>query len=250
MESFHFNLFVGNSLEFDWKIINVVNDNGGFDIIVGNPPYVGSSKIDKESKALLKNWSVSKSGKADLYIPFFEIALENLNLTGILGFITVNTFYKSLNGRSIREYFSKNGYELSIVDFAGEQLFKKRSTYTCICIVDKFAASGIKYIKTESKKITCIKEDEYIRFHYNELNNYNGWYLINEQKNSDIIKIENTGTPLGKLFEIRNGFATLKNNVYVFKPTNVDSKYFYLIRTLSSSKSRKEFVGKRSNRIR
>jgi len=43
----------------------------GFDIIVGNPPYVSAAKIDKESRKFLENWSVSSSGKSDLYIPFF-----------------------------------------------------------------------------------------------------------------------------------------------------------------------------------
>ena len=53
---FDFNLFLGNALDFDWKSVPAINENNGFDIIVGNPPYVGSTKIDNESKQLLKNW--------------------------------------------------------------------------------------------------------------------------------------------------------------------------------------------------
>ena len=77
-ETFEFNLHVGNSLSQFWISDDVYVRNGGFDIVVGNPPYVSSSKIDAFSKEYLCKWSVSRSGKADLYIPFFQIALESL----------------------------------------------------------------------------------------------------------------------------------------------------------------------------
>lgn len=70
VEYFNFNLYVGNSLNFNWNNIDLIRENEGFDVIVGNPPYVSSSKISEESKALLVNWSVAQTGKTDLYIPF------------------------------------------------------------------------------------------------------------------------------------------------------------------------------------
>ena len=229
-ELFEFNLYCGNALSFDWKTVETLNENNGFDIIVGNPPYVGSSKMDEETKDLLKNWSVSSTGKPDLYIPFFEIGMENLNKNGVLGYITVNTFYKSLNGRSVRSYFSKNQFDLSIIDFGGEQLFKKRSTYTCICIIGKIESSSVKYVKSLSNKIQKIKSSNYITIPYANLDDFNGWYLINKKIQKNISKIESCGTPLGEKFEIRNGFATLKNNIYVFKPIKEDNEFYYLLK--------------------
>ncbi|WP_431133703.1 HsdM family class I SAM-dependent methyltransferase [Psychroserpens mesophilus] len=228
--SFEFNLFQGNSLSFDWNSVKKIKKNKGFDIIVGNPPYVGSSKIDNKTKLLLKKWSVSASGKSDLYIPFFEIGMENLNPSGVLGYITVNTFYKSLNGRSVRNYFSKNSFDLTIIDFRGEQLFKNRSTYTCICIIGKTPSTKVKYIKSASKNISSLKKRDYISILYSNLNDFDGWYLISEKTRKVISIIENTGKQLGNKFEIRNGFATLKNNVYVFKPTNETEDYFHLVK--------------------
>ncbi|QVY64614.1 DNA methyltransferase [Polaribacter sp. Q13] len=229
-EAFEFNLYCGNALNFNWELVETLNENDGFDIVVGNPPYVGSSKIDEETKDLLKNWSVSSIGKPDLYIPFFEIGMENLNRNGVLGYITVNTFYKSLNGRSVRSYFSKNKFDLSIIDFGGEQLFKKRSTYTCICIIGKVEDSSVKYVKRLSREIQKIKQSNYISIPYSNLDDFNGWYLINKKVQKIISKIENCGTPLGRKFEIRNGFATLKNNIYVFKPVKEDNEYYYLLK--------------------
>lgn len=225
--NFDFNLFQGNALSFDWNVVKELNQNKGFDIIVGNPPYVGATKIDDESKQLLKNWRVSNSGKADLYIPFFEIGLENLNCTGVLGYITVNTFYKSLNGRAVRSYFSENKYDLSIIDFGGEQLFKSRSTYTCICIIGKIPATKISYVNTNSDSINKLRKKNFISIPYSSLDDYEGWYLNEKRINKLISKIEETGEPLGTKFEIRNGFATLKNNIYLFKPTNVTDEFYY-----------------------
>ena len=226
---FEFNLYQGNALSFDWKSeSNLIAQNNGFDAIVGNPPYVGSSKIDDESKSLLKNWKVTKTGKSDLYIPFFEIALESLNSNGFLGYITVNSFYRSLNGRALRSYFSENKFDISIIDFNREQLFRGRSTYTCICLIGKQPKNEIKYVKSESKNIFKIKSRDYIKIRYDILNDYNGWLLVNEETRKIIFKIITTGKPLGQKFEIRNGFATLKNDVYIFTPLSQDDDYYFL----------------------
>lgn len=226
--NFDFNLYEGNALNFDWNTISDIKNNGGFDIIVGNPPYVSSSRLDENSKKMISKWSVSKSGKVDLYIPFFEIGLENLNTQGVLGYITVNTFYKSVNGRAVRNYFSKNQFDLSIIDFGGEQLFKKRSTYTCICIIAKSKNTKVKYVKTKSDKLSCLKKKHFITIPYSKLDDKEGWYLINNEVQKKISLIESTGIPLGQKFDIRNGFATLKNNIYVFKPVKETVKYFFL----------------------
>ncbi|NRF37597.1 class I SAM-dependent DNA methyltransferase [Pedobacter foliorum] len=227
---FNFNLYCGNALDFDWDTIESIRGNGGFDVIVGNPPYVGVTKIDPETKLLLKNWKVSSTGKPDLYIPFFQIGMENLCNTGILGFITVNTFYKSLNGRSVRNYFSTNEFDLSIVDFGGEQLFKNRSTYTCICLIGKVKSSNVKYVKATSKAINSITQNNFVEIPYSDLDDFNGWYLINDKLQKIIAKIENIGTSLGEKYIIRNGFATLKNNVYLFNPIKENEDFYFFLK--------------------
>ncbi len=69
-EYFKFNLSIGNSLSFDWY--KEYSDFNGFDIVVGNPPYVRSKHLSDETKSLMSNWKVTKSGNADLYIPFLK----------------------------------------------------------------------------------------------------------------------------------------------------------------------------------
>jgi adenine-specific DNA-methyltransferase len=225
---FNFNLYSGDALDFDWKISREITTNAGFDIIVGNPPYVGVTKMTSNTRILMKKWNVSLSGKPDLYIPFFEIGLQNLAVSGVLGYITVNTFFKSLNGRLLRAYFSSRKFDLMIADFGGEQVFKNRSTYTCICIICKEANDTIKYLKTDSHKLNKIKTDDFALIRYDSLDDFEGWHLV-ESKRTDIIsKIEKTGISLGDRYLIRNGFATLQNNIYVFTPIreSLDNYYF------------------------
>ena len=220
------NLYNANSLTFDWNTIDTVPENGGFDIIIGNPPYVSSSKISQESKDALCNWSVTRTGKTDLYIPFFQIALECLNDNGVLGYITVNNFYRSVNGRAFRTYVSYYGYDFKIIDFGAEQVFKGRSTYTCICIISK-NVGDVKYIKTLSSSLSKIVESDYTILPYNMLDNHEGWLLQSLDVASNIKRIESCGKPLGKVFNIKNGFATLKNEVYVLNVVKQDQDYYY-----------------------
>ena len=221
IEEFQFNLFQGDSLDFDWT--TKINDFNGFSIILGNPPYVCARNLDTETKEKLKNWEVCKSGNSDLYIPFFQIAIENLAYNGILGFITMNSFFKSLNGRALRDYFQRKELAISIVDFGSEQVFKSKNTYTCICFIENKKQHFISYIESETKKLGGKLPFKKVK--YSALDSKKGWNL---KDNIAISKIESTGIPFGELYQTRHGIATLKNDIYIFRPVDQDENFFYL----------------------
>ena len=221
IEEFQFNLFQGDSLDFDWT--NNINDFNGFSIILGNPPYVCARNLDNETKEKLKNWEVCQSGNSDLYIPFFQIAIENLAKNGTLGFITMNSFFKSLNGRALRDYFQRKELAISIIDFGSEQVFKSKNTYTCICFIDNKEQQFISYTESETKKLGTKLNFKKIK--YNFLDSKKGWNL---KDNKTISKIESTGVPFGELYQTRHGIATLKNEIFIFRPVDEDEKFFYL----------------------
>lgn len=222
-----FNIFCQNSLSNEFMETRVVLQNGGIDIVIGNPPYVASSKMSEENRQYVKNWSVSKTGKSDLYLPFFQLSLDSLKPGGTLGYITVNTFYRSLNGGAFRNYLSEKGLDFTIVDFGAEQLFRGCSTYTCICIIRNIPTDRIHYQETASGLLSFIHEDAFEDISYKTLDNKKGWILKDKKTSSNIGAIESTGTPLGKVVEIRNGFATLRNDVYLIRPIRKDRKFFY-----------------------
>lgn len=221
IEEFHFNLFQGDSLDFDWA--TAIDDFNGFSIILGNPPYVCARNLENETKEKLKNWEVCQSGNSDLYIPFFQIAIENLAENGILGFITMNSFFKSLNGRALRDYFQRKELAISIIDFGSEQVFKSKNTYTCICFIENKAEKFVSYTESETKKLASKLTFKKIK--YNILDSKKGWNL---KDNKTISKIESTGIPFGELYQTRHGIATLKNDIYIFRPVDEDENYFYL----------------------
>lgn len=222
-EVFEFNFFNGNALNFNWDQ-NVPNFKG-FDIVVGNPPYVCSRNIDEETKGYLKFWDVCSSGHPDLYIPFFQIGLTILKPEGYLGFITMNTFFKSINGRALRKYFKNEQNEFKLIDFGSQQVFHSKSTYTCICLIKKVKSEFVEYSKLDIPSDLGSSIIKFNKIPYNLLGSLNGWNL---QELEILNKIESIGTPLGEKFKTRNGIATLKNDIFIFEPIDEDSKYFYL----------------------
>lgn len=221
IEEIEFNLFQGDSLDFDWT--TKISDFNGFSMILGNPPYVCARNLDLETKEKLKNWEVCKSGNSDLYIPFFQIGIENLDVNGILGFITMNSFFKSLNGRALRDYFQRKELAIRIIDFGSEQIFKSKNTYTCICFIENRNQDFISYTQSECKNLKDKQSFKEINFGI--LDSKKGWNL---KDNKTISKIESTGVPFGELYQTRHGIATLKNDIYIFRPVDEDENYFYL----------------------
>lgn len=204
----------------------VVLKQGGFDMVVGNPPYVRAKHINKETKNNLKKWNVCKIGNPDLYVPFFEIGLSFLNFTGVLGYITINSFFKSVNARLLRKYIHDNQFAFKLINFGEEKVFKGVQAYTCISIIEKEKSSHILYSKV--KPITIEKDLSFsmTQIQYSSLDDHSGWHLNSDEALKKIRIIESTGIKLGKKYQIKNGIATLANDVYIFKPLSEDSKYY------------------------
>ncbi len=230
IEQEDFLLRSGDSLTFDFKSMPGVSENGGFDIIVGNPPYVRSKNIDAETKRNLPLWSTSRIGNADLYIPFFEIGLTNLASDGLLGYITVNTFFKSVNARALRDYLTNSGVTLEIIDFGEQKVFKKKLAYTCLAFLHKEPSDSISYVKTDIADIQAQRRVEYNKIGYSLLDNHRGWNLNEGDILENIQLIENAGAPLGDSYVMKNGIATLANDIFIFKPIKSDSCYYYLLK--------------------
>ena len=221
-ENYVFNLLCKDTLDF-------VSDKWdqkytGFDVIVGNPPYVCSRNMSDQTRQKLAKYEVCGSGHPDLYIPFFQIATEMLVDGGKLGYITMNTFLRSVNGRSLRKYFSKKSYEINIIDFRGYQIFESRSTYTCLFFMKKRnKTSTIHYAVDEHGVLS--DEVNYNIFSYETLDDEKGWNLNDYNAT---VSVETTGIQIKDFCPSRHGIATLSNDTYIFKPLDEDKSYFYL----------------------
>lgn len=223
-----FHLYTGDSLTFNFMALPTVAANGGFDIIVDNPPYVRSKHINAATKANLCHWETSKAGNTDLYIPFFEIGYKLLNDNGQMGYITVNSFFKSVNARALRKFFKDNEVSLSIIDFGQQLVFKKKLAYTCLAFISKKRSTGIGYTKGAINDVKSSLEFNLHQIEYSTLDSHRGWNLNDTDVLDNIRKIEDAGDPLGDKFVIKNGIATLANDIYIFRPIKEDKVFFYL----------------------
>lgn len=218
---FDFNLLCADTLDFKSDEWNSNFDH--FDVIVGNPPYVCGRNMEDDTRLKTKWYEVCDSGSTDLYIPFFQIAVEMLNDEGKIGYITMNSFLKSLNARKLRAFFVDNQFDIHIVDFRGYQVFKGKSTYTCLFFLEKEKSKALHYSCDEQVKLA--KRMHYEDIPWNLLDAEKGWNL-NQNKVAN--KIESVGTPLFEFCQTRHGIATLSNKTYIFLPNKEDDKYYYL----------------------
>lgn len=218
---FEFNLLNADTLDFHSEGWNVSFTD--FDVIVGNPPYVCGRNMEDGTKEKTKMYEVCNAGSTDLYIPFFQIAIEMIKENGMLGYITMNTFLKSLNARELRKYFMEGSYNISIVDFRGHQVFSGKSTYTCLFFLKKEKSEMLHYYCDENAELS--ERSGYTDIPYSILDAEKGWNL-NEHKVAS--KLESVGIPLAKFCQSRHGIATLSNKTYIFTPIDENDKFYYL----------------------
>ncbi|MDD5013767.1 MAG: TaqI-like C-terminal specificity domain-containing protein [Atribacterota bacterium] len=114
----------------------------GFDIVIGNPPYIEFKRISKEDKKKYKFFKTAK-GKYDIYVLFIKLSKELLSTNGYVVYITSTTFMKKDFGRSIRSFIIDNFSIKKIFDFADIQVFENSTNYTGIFIFQKTTNKSI-----------------------------------------------------------------------------------------------------------
>lgn len=151
LDSLSGNLRVGDSLiedsnfayldhAFTWETaFPSVFAESGFDVVLGNPPYVRMEHLKALKPYLEKRYEVV-SDRADLYCYFFERGLRLLKPGGRLGFISSNTFFKTGSGKPLRGYLLREATIEGVVDFGDLQIFEGVTTYPAILTMKRGAA--------------------------------------------------------------------------------------------------------------
>jgi type I restriction-modification system DNA methylase subunit len=122
---FHFRAFV-------WKeAFPEIFAAGGFDIVIGNPPYVRMELIKPFKPYLEKRYEVT-ADRADLYAYFFELGIRLLKPGGRMGYISSSTFFRTGSGEALRRYLTGKAEIESVVDFGDLQIFEGVTTYPAI----------------------------------------------------------------------------------------------------------------------
>jgi hypothetical protein len=122
----------------DWQTtFPEVFDQGGFDVVVGNPPYVRQELLSDFKPYLQANYK-AYHGMADLYVYFYELGLRVLRPGGLLSFIVTNKWMKSGYGEPLRRLFSEQSWIESVVDFGhAKQIFEDADVFPSIIVARK-----------------------------------------------------------------------------------------------------------------
>ena len=198
----------------------------GFDIVIGNPPYVRQEKI-KDLKPLLKKSYQCFTGVADLYVYFYERSIRLLKPEGIFAFITSNKWYRANYGEKLREWMNRNTRILSIIDFGDADVFTAIA-YPTILIAKRRKAEINKPATGDTVKVLNWTQEHPIEIFPAVFATENfpvpqmelkkeGWQLETPVKRRMLERIRATGKPLGEYVQGRfyRGILTGLNEAFL-----------------------------------
>jgi len=152
---------------FDWdddkKGFGGIMQRGGFDCVVGNPPYVRIQTMKEwastEVEFYKKHFVAASKGNYDIYVIFVERALQLLSARGRIGYILPHKFFQAKYGQPLRELTATGKHLGKIVHFGDQQVFDGASTYTCLLFLDRGGNKSFRYVKVRDLNAWRISGD-------------------------------------------------------------------------------------------
>lgn len=186
---------------FDWEeAFPEVFKTGGFDAVVGNPPYVklqNFKRVYPEVEEFLSKGRLGKSyyrstqtGNFDLYLPFIEKGISLLNPKGRMGFIAPSLWLVNEYGEGLCRLVHENQFLDRWVDFKSFQVFEEATTYTALQFFSRGPNPEIAFHQAFDGTVGAIDWDNpENRISYKELSPDGGWHLIPKPERKLIEKL-------------------------------------------------------------
>ena len=214
------NLIYRNAFEWRFEFPEVLDDEGnfiGFDVILGNPPYIQLQKMGVTSDELQKMGYDTFAKTGDIYSLFYEQGTNVLKKNGLLMFITSNKWMRAAYGESLRKFFAEKTNPLLLIDFSGNQIFDTATVDTNILMFSKQ--------KNELKTQACIVKEKplkelsvFVRQSSQEcrFSTSESWVILSPIEQSIKRKIEAVGKPLKDWdINIYRGILTGYNEAFI-----------------------------------
>ena len=215
-----------NALEWRFEFPEVLNDDGdfvGFDVVIGNPPYIRQEDI-KELKPTLQKTYQCYTGVADLFVYFYELGLNLLKPKGNLTYISSNKYFRAGYGEKLRQLLGDSTTIYNLIDFGDFPVFEEAIAYPSIITLSKNKSENnqfqaLSWDETKKQDIarfaTVLEQDGLIIAQENL--KPDGWRLESSQILDLLAKLRNAGQPLGEYVEGRfyRGILTGFNEAFV-----------------------------------
>jgi hypothetical protein len=149
---------------FDWQTaFPQVFAKGGFDAVIGNPPYIRIQTIESKDIRYLTEKYRTAVGNYDIYCPFLEKAVNIISEHGYSSFILPHRFFKTDYGVGLRKYLSQKELVSTIIDFDGYMVFNNASINTCVIILTKekhltYKFAQIRFLKRSENEMYDVLE--------------------------------------------------------------------------------------------
>lgn len=211
------NIKSGNSItEFDFnEEFSEVFAKGGFDVVIGNPPYVEQKKI-KDIKHILEEKYDTYNSMADLYCYFYELAVKILKTGGVMGYITSNSWLNVDYGINIRKLLN-NYYIIEIEDHNGEKIFSDAQVETNIIILKKIER------KNTDVKIVLTKENKTFYFNQEEFVEEKGFLFLDNNLEKLRKRLDENGEPLKNWkIKMNRGIVTGLDKAFIIEKEKYD----------------------------
>ncbi|ELJ3788495.1 Eco57I restriction-modification methylase domain-containing protein [Campylobacter coli] len=221
-----FNLESNHPFEWRFEFPEILDDDGnfkGFDLIIGNPPYIRQEELKELKPHLAKNYKVYK-GTSDIYTYFYELGFNVLkDRGGVLSYITSNKYTRAGYGEALREFLLKNVKFLEYTDLNGIKVFDSATVDTSILCFEKSKSKDNKFkylalsneiLKTCAYNIGLYKD--FAEFSQNSLSKES--FTFSDENTSALkAKIERIGTPLKEWqgLNIYRGILTGYNEAFI-----------------------------------
>lgn len=216
---------------FNWQqAFPTVFKQGGFDAVIGNPPYVRQELLGEIKPYLQKQYKVYH-GMADLYSYFFERGIGLLHQKGLFGIIVANKWMRANYGEPLRKWFKQQVIK-QVIDFGDLPVFQNATTYPAIIIAAKAEAEPVTDLATEVVTVKTLQFDSlkaYVETNTQILKQESfedaGWNLGSETEQALLRKLQQKGVTLGKYVQgkIYYGIKTGLNEAFVINEATKDA---------------------------
>ena len=187
-------------------------DTRGFDVVLGNPPYVRIQTLEKNQVNYFNENYESPTKNYDIYILFIEKGFKLLSENGVLGFVLPHKFFQGESGENIRKFIYQNKTLTKIVNFGTNQVFEDATTYTCLLFLQK--KNNEEFFYKEFNLGEDFKNLSSLNFDKKKID------ILNEDKwnfsNQEIQKI------LGKIKSQKKNFASITKKIFKGSSTGND----------------------------